>query len=181
MAKLHQGDTMPNFTFDTPFETGRTLDGTVKRCQGKTALLFLRYYGCTLCQYDIHQFAQGHAAIAATGGQMLVVLQSKPSVIAGQVHPGDLPFDIVCDPDQALYRQFDIAPAKNKLGLADPGTVAKIAKAKAAGFQHGESEGEELQLPAVFVLDGDRRVVYAHYGASAGDVPTPEELAGLLN
>lgn len=180
MAKLHQGDTMPNFTFDTPFETGRTLDGTVKRCQGKTALLFLRYYGCTLCQYDIHQFAQGHAAIAATGGQMLVVLQSKPALIAGQVKQGELPFDIVCDPEQALYHQFDIAPAKNQLGLVDPKAVAKLAKAKAEGFQHGESEGEELQLPATFILDGARQVGYAHYGASAGDIPTPAELAGLL-
>lgn len=181
MSKLCQGGIMPDFNFDTPFETGWTLDGTVKRCQGKTALLFLRYYGCTLCQYDIHQFAQAHAAIAATGGQMLVVLQSKPSVIAAQVKRGDLPFDIVCDPDQTLYRQFEIAPAKSQMGLVDPKAVAKIAKAKAAGFQHGESEGEELQLPATFVLDGDRRVVYAHYGSSAGDIPAPEELSRLLN
>lgn len=180
MGKLNMGDVMTDFTFDTPFEMGRTLGETVARVEGKTALLFLRYYGCTLCQYDIHQFAQAHAAIAATGGQMLVVLQSKPDLIAAQVEPGDLPFDIICDPDQTLYRQFEIKPAKSQMGLVDPKAVAKIAKAKAAGFQHGESEGEELQLPAVFVLDGDRRVGYAHYGASAGDIPSPDELAGLL-
>ena len=98
MPKLTVGTQMPDFTFDTPFESGRTLAETAGKTAGKTALVFLRYYGCTLCQYDIHQFTAQYDKIAATGGQMLVVLQSDPAKLAGQMKPGDLPFDIVCDP-----------------------------------------------------------------------------------
>lgn len=180
MSRLTTGGVMPEFTFVTPFETGRSLSETVGRVQGKTALVFLRYYGCTLCQYDIHQFAQAKEAIGATGGQMLVVLQSDPALLAGQLKREDLPFDIICDPDQTLYKQFEIKPAESKLKLADPGTVLKIGKAKAAGFEHGANEGDELQLPAVFVLDSARQITYAHYGVSAGDVPSPEQLAERL-
>ena len=111
MPKLTVGATLPDFTFDTPFAQGRTMAQTAAAVSGKTALVFLRYYGCTLCQYDIHQFLVEHEKIAATGGQMLVVLQSDPGKIAAQQGPQALPFDIICDPEQKLYKQFDIQPA----------------------------------------------------------------------
>ena len=180
MPKLTVGAKMPDFTFDTPFESGRTLAGTAEKTAGKTALVFLRYYGCTLCQYDIAQFAKEHDKIAATGGQMLVVLQSDPAKLADQLKPGDLPFDIICDPEQKLYKEFEIIPAASKEKLADLKTMGKIAKATAGGFKHGDYEGEELQLPACFVMAPDRTLSWAHYGTAAGDVPSPEELAGLL-
>ncbi len=178
MPKLTVGATLPNFTFDTPFAQGRTMAQIAAAVQGKTALVFLRYYGCTLCQYDIHQFLVEHAKIAATGGQMLVVLQSDPAKIAGQQGPEALPFDIICDPEQKLYKEFDIRPAKSKLGMVNLKTIGKLSKAKA--FTHGEYEGDELQLPAVFVVTPDMKLTHVHYGTAAGDVPTPEELAELL-
>ena len=178
MPKLTVGATLPDFTFDTPFAQGRTMAQTAAAVQGKTALVFLRYYGCTLCQYDIHQFLVEHAKIAATGGQMLVVLQSDPAKIAGQQGPEALPFDIICDPEQKLYKEFDIRPAKSKLGMVNLKTIGKLSKAKA--FTHGEYEGDELQLPAVFVVTPDMKLTHVHYGTAAGDVHTPEELAELL-
>ena len=57
MTKLHTGDVMRDFTFRTPFETGRTLGETVRRVPGRTALVFLRYLGCTSCQFEIRQYA----------------------------------------------------------------------------------------------------------------------------
>ncbi|MFR1052435.1 MAG: peroxiredoxin-like family protein [Lachnospirales bacterium] len=180
MAKLNQGEKMPDFTYDTPFSAGCVLSETVKKTAGKTALVFLRYYGCTLCQYDIHEFALQHDKIAGAGGQMLVVLQSDPAKLAGQMKEGDLPFSIICDPEQKLYRQFEILPAPSKEKMVDLKTMGKIAKAKANGFQHGDYEGDELQLPAVFVVDQALTITYAHYGKSVGDVPSPSELAALL-
>lgn len=77
-ARLTVGEVMPNFTYDTPFATGLTLSDTVQKTP-KTALLFLRYYGCTLCQYDIHQLAENYHQITDVGGQVIVVLQSDPA------------------------------------------------------------------------------------------------------
>ena len=179
MPQLKTGDRMPDFTFCTPFEEGRSLYETIARAP-KTALLFLRYYGCTLCQYDIHLFKEHYEEITAAGGQMLVVLQSDPARLAGQMTRGDLPFDLVCDPDKKLYRQFEISPAASMGDLVNDKAMAKIAKAKAAGMVHGEYEGEELQLPAAFVMDAQGRLLYAHYGKGAEDVPSPAALTQLL-
>lgn len=180
MARLTTGGVMPDFTFDTPFESGRTLSETAARVKGKTALIFLRYYGCTLCQYDMHQYAAAAEKVADTGGQMLVVLQSNPAKLAVQMKPGDLPYDLICDSEQTLYRQFEIAPAKSKLKMASFATLKKINAAKSAGFTHGDYEGDELQLPAAFIVDSSLKLTYVRYGDSVADVPTPEELVALL-
>ncbi len=183
MPKLHVGEKMPDFTFETPYEKGLTLAGVAQRVEGRTAVVFLRYYGCTTCQYDIHLFMTQHDKIAATGGQLLVVLQSDPAKLAAQVKPGELPFDIICDPDQTLYKEFDIQPAASKEAYAnDAKTVAKRAAKEAyeVKFVHGEYEGNELQLPATFVIEKDRTITFAEYHTGTGGVPSPAELAQLL-
>ncbi len=135
MPRLHVGEKMPDFTFETPYEKGLTIGKTAKKVAGKTAVVFMRYYGCTMCQYDIHLFKTQHEKIAATGGQMLVVLQSDPMKLAAQVKPGDLPFDIICDPDQKLYQQFDIRPAPTQEGATQEKTKHKRAPREAEGVK----------------------------------------------
>lgn len=180
MAKLTVGSDMPDFSFCTPFEEGRALAETVKRVQGKTAVIFLRYYGCPLCQYDIHQFAVSYDSIRSAGGQILIALQSDPKGLAAQMGKEDLPFDIICDPGQELYKLFEIMPAGSKEELVDEKSREKILAARAAGFSHGAYEGEELQLPAVFVMDSGKMLTYVHYGKTIGDIPQPRELAELM-
>ena len=59
MAKIEAGTKLTDFSFDTPFESGVKLSDKVKEAK-KTVLLFLRYYGCTLCQLDIREYANAY-------------------------------------------------------------------------------------------------------------------------
>ena len=78
--KLKIGDVLPDFTFDTPFEKGKSLYAAA---EGKPVfLLFLRYYGCTVCQLDIRELKNDYARFTQKGAKVLVVLQSKPELIA---------------------------------------------------------------------------------------------------
>lgn len=180
MAKLNVGELMPDFTYETPFAQGLTLGETAAKAR-KTALIFMRYYGCTLCQYDIHQLYMHYNELIAGGGQILVVLQSDPKKLADDLKtPEALPFPIICDPEQKLYREFSIEPAASKAKMADVKVMAKIAKATAAGFKHGDYEGNELQLPAAFVLDAGRKLTYVRYAQTVSDMPEIGELVELL-
>lgn len=180
MSRLAVGEKLPEFHYQTPFASHVSIVDTVRSVSGKTALVFLRYYGCTLCQYDIHKFSVQYDKIRAAGGQMLIVLQSDPKKLAAELEPDSLPFDIICDPDQELYRRYEIHAASSKAGLVDAKSIAKMVKATSGGFKHGEYEGDELQLPATFVVNQDLTITYAHYGKSVGDVPDAAELAELL-
>jgi peroxiredoxin len=180
MAKLEIGQTMPDFEYVTPFSAGHTLAATAVAAP-KTALVFLRYWGCPLCQYDIHLLAQAHKDLTAKGGQLLVVLQSDPKGLAEQLGSETaLPFPIVCDPEQKLYKEFCIEPAASMMKMADLKMVGRIVKATKLGFKHGAYEGDEQQLPAAFVVDGERKVLYAHYAKSVSDMPDATQLAQLL-
>ena len=181
MAQLRIGDQMPDFEYETPFTKGLTLAETAAKA-AKTALVFLRYYGCTLCQYDMAQYAKHYGKLTANGGQLLVVLQSDPAALAQTLGRADaLPFSVICDPEQKLYQAFAIEPAASMVKLADAKVLVKAAKATAAGFKHGTYEGNELQLTAAFVMKPARVLTYASYAKSGGDVPDTAELEKLLS
>ena len=82
MPRLNVGDKMPDFEFATPYSPANRLSETVQKCPGKTALVFLRYYGCRMCQLDMIDYQERYGAIAAAGGQLLIALQSDPAAEA---------------------------------------------------------------------------------------------------
>lgn len=177
--KLELNEQMPNFLFDTPYEKQIKLKSKIKN--KKTMILFLRYYGCTLCQLDLMELKENYDRIKNTQGDILVVLQSDPDVLLEEMNKnGEFPFDIICDPQQRLYEEFEILPATSKLKLANGNVVKKIIKANKRGISHGKYEGNELQLPATFVVDDNLKLLYAHYGTNAADIPTIDEIEELL-
>lgn len=145
-----------------------------------TVLLFLRYYGCTICRLDIRELTQKYKLFEQKGAKIAVVLQSEKQLVETETADARLPFDILCDPDMLMYKELEIMPAKNKLGLVSLGTIKKMNAAKKAGLEHGAYEGDENQLPAVFILGPDLKVTFAHYAKNLGDMPTFEELAAKL-
>ena len=167
------------YLYNTPYKTDISIADTVKKCN-KTAIVFLRYYGCPICQYDIRDFMENYYLIENADGQILVVLQSDREKLAKSLGKNDLSFDIICDPEMALYKEFEIGRAASMLKMMDMKTVAKVAKATFKGIKHGDYEGDEQQLPALFIVDRDLNVTYAHYGKSAGDLPDAEKIAELM-
>ena len=62
MAKLKTGSLLPEFRYDTPFEKDLAIAHFVSKAE-KTAILFLRYYGCPTCQLDMHNISQNYKEI----------------------------------------------------------------------------------------------------------------------
>lgn len=175
---LSIGETAPDFTSATAYD--QTLQLSKALTAKHTVLLFSRYYGCSLCQLDIHDLSAHYDLITAQGAKAMVVLQSDPETLREENPENPFPFTIICDPKCQIYKDWGIAPAKSKAELASPGTIAKIAKAKVAGYSHGKYEGEELQLPALFILAPDMRIEYAKYAKNLADLPDAAGIAKLL-
>lgn len=172
--RKHISDRIDDFQFDTPFEKNKSL---YQLSNGKKiALVFLRYYGCTICQLDIRKFIDSAKKFDEKNTALFIVLQSEPETIGYQTSKEDIPFTIICDPKRKLYDAFAIRPAKSKLGLISLKTIQKMSQSKKMGFIHGAYEGDELQLPAVFLAGRDKIITFAHYGKSAGDIPEIDTL-----
>ena len=182
MTRIAAGDVFPDFTFDTHLHSGLTSRSVLK---GKTVFWVLRYIGCTVCRYDVHMIAKRYEEFKAKDAQVYVVMQSdREHVVNDLQNTGAvLPFEIICDPDQSIYNLLSIRAAESKEELLGDGLEklqAKGAAAREAGFSHGDYEGNEQQLPAMFIVDEKGTVCYAHYAASIMDMPSIDDVLNLL-
>ncbi len=177
--RVKVGDKLDNFVYDTAYEKGLNI---ADRLDGKPcALLFLRYLGCTVCRVDLHKLIEEYNKIEQSGGTVKVVFQSEPDFLKEEVGDKFVPFEIICDPEEALYQKYGIKPAKNMAEMgAAIAVVKKVAESKKLGYSHGKYEGDELQLPACIVVTPDLTVKAVRYGKNAADSPTPTELAEML-
>ena len=179
MKKRTTGETMNDLSVTTLNETGVPLSAVMG---GKPAVLLVsRYAGCPLCQVSIAKYRNKYEEIKAKGGELIVVLQSTPESVKNQLGEENLPFPVICDPEKKVYEELGVEKAKNTRKLVGSlKTLPEAAYMVTHGFKHGEYEGEELQLPAVFVVKPDLRLTFAHYGKSVADVPDADAVIKQL-
>ena len=95
-------------------------------------------------------------------------------------------YDVIVDVSfhlEKIYNTLEVYPAESREQLVGEDMdklKAKGAAAREAGFAHGDYEGNELQLPALFITDKEGTVKYAHYGKNIVDMPTVDELIEML-
>lgn len=182
--RLQVGDTIPNMSVTTAFDTAATLYELI--AEKNTLIWAVRYIGCPPCHLDTTMLAERWDRFRAANANVVVVMQSTPEVIKEATEGETIPFDIICDPGMKFYRALDIRPAADmeEAGGAALGGMEKLmAKGKACeehGYSHGKYEGDELQLPAVFVVSGSGKVLYAHYARYIADLPDYDEMAAFM-
>ena len=152
---------------------------------GKTVLWVLRYIGCTVCRFDVHMIMKRYEEFTARNAKVIVVMQSDTAHLQNDLKQSDtvLPFEIIADPGQVIYRRLGINAAGSKeelLGSSAEQLKRKAAAAREVGFSHGDYEGDELQLPALFILDDQGTVLYSHYAETLMDMPGVDQVLRLL-
>ena len=179
MAKVKVGEKALDFTFNTIFEKDLKFSDVVKKAD-KTIVHFLRYYGCPTCQLDIRDYMKLIDKIEEKNAQVYVVLQSKPEILIAALGEEKLPFDIICDPDQEIYKLYDIGSLTDRSLVDMDKMKGKIERIKELGIEHGEYEGNEQQLTAIFVVDKDMELKHAQYSVTVTDMPSPTEVVDTL-
>ena len=177
--RLVKGDIIPDFTFSTAYEENRSFHSALK---GKTVLWVLRYIGCPMCRLDMRDIAQNYSSFTDKNAQVFVVMQSDAEHLKKELAETPVPFEVISDPEYSIYHLFEIEPAKSMLTLAgSPLRMAgKLKAVSKAGFKHGDYEGIETQLPAVFIFDEAGTVLYAHYARNLTDMPSVQEILSVL-
>ena len=185
MSKVVVGQVMPDFSFSTDRHFENRLSEVVKKAD-KTVLWVLRYIGCPPCQYDVHCIAENYARFQEKNAQVYVVMQSSRESVQTALSQTPIPFEIICDETQSIYESFSIEATQTReerLPKTEEGKLMlekKLARVKEGGFVHGSYEGNEQQLPAMFIVDKNRVVLYAHYAKDMIDMPEVDQVLELL-
>ena len=177
--KLSKGIKAPNFLYDTPYEKGVDFYSSLKA--DHSILIFSRYIGCSLCQLKLMDMVRIYGEIKKRGGEVFFVLQSAGENAKARLEEMGVRFPVILDPEETLYKLYQVTPAKSKFGLISLKVLGLIRKAKKEHIVHGKYEGNELQLPAAFVVSKEGVIEFAHYGKHAADYPGNNTLLDMLD
>lgn len=141
---------------------------------GKKILLsFMRPVWCPVCNQRTHELQENYARLKEKGYEVIVVYPSEAAVMKSYSKDLDLPFIVVADPEEKLYKQFGIEKSKAKV-LAfskheqgkrrmKKGKALRIKKYEAKNKAHGPI------IPADFVIDTEYKFLNIYYGEYLGD------------
>lgn len=186
MPRVAAGEQFPDLTFETYTGERCTVSQAVRR-KKHTVFWVMRFIGCRFCQYDIDMLAQEYARFTGKDAQVYAVLQSSRDSISGLKGDFHLPFNIICDTKHTFYTALDIratATKEDRLPVSPEGLARLKAKQEAVAARNYErktGEGEAQQLPALFIVDAEGQVEFAHYAVNSIDIPDFEELLRLLD
>ena len=175
--RLTVGAVAPNFVFVSPGGPPRELYAAMR--DGPAVLVFLRYFGCPISQMEVERLKREAGALTAKGATVIVVVQSPASTLSSAMQVAELPFEVAADPEGTIYGLYSVVAASVLRYLRPEGLFA-AARALSSGFMHRRFEGKETQLPAVFFVNPDKTVRFAHYGRHIGDLPSPTVVAAVL-
>ena len=174
------GDYFPDFLFNTAYRDNLQVHDVLK---GKTVFWCIRYIGCPVCRYDVHCIQEKYDEIKKKNAQVFVVMQSDQKHIQAVIKKDELSFEIICDSTKKFYKELEIEPALTKeelIGYNTDELNAKREACKKLNYTHGDYEGDELQLPALFIVNEKGIITYIKYGDSLVSLPTVDELIELL-
>jgi peroxiredoxin len=145
-----------------------------------THLQFRRFAGCPVCHLHLRSVARRQAEIAAAGVREVVLFHSPVAEL--RPHLDVLPFDVIADPHQRLYREFGVAAGRR--AVLDPRAWPAIVRGSLAVLRSRRGpvphpRGGRLGLPADLLIGPDGRVLASHYGAHADDQWSVDELLDL--
>lgn len=157
------------------------IDGSTVRVPDPGATVHLqlrRFAGCPICHLHVHQLAKRHDEIKAAGIHEVVVFYSDVETL--RQYQGDLPFDVVADPDKALYREFDVQSGVRSVLHPKAAVASMRGIAKGASIKGGVTAKEDhFSMPADFLIAHDGTVLAAKYGKHADDQWSVDELLAL--
>ncbi len=181
MEGINVGQLAPDFIYHTAEQESVHLWEKLQETD-KTFLLFSRYLGCPFCQVDILELCASYSSFAERKAQVILILQSDRETLRSQTLVEKLPFDVACDPEMELYQLYGVkaAASMGKMLRPERKLFRKATKLLKWKLKHGAYEGNEQQLPALFLLDKERTVLYSHYASSISDLPDAEEMLKLL-
>ncbi len=144
--------------------------------QGRvTHLQFRRFAGCPVCNLHLQSFIARHAEIEQAGIKEVVVFHSSDKELLP--YQGRFPFDVIGDPDKALYRKYGVETSILAIlnPLAWPASIRGNLR-KDKPVLKGMPNGGLLGLPADILVAPDGRVNAVHYGRHAYDQWEVDEL-----
>lgn len=136
-------------------------------------VVFLRHIGCIFCREYVARLRK-----LVDSNIAFVTADTPANTDELRLEMGS-PHRFICDIDRHLHALFGVGLASSGQ-LVHPGVVFNGTKALVGGFRQKPSGGDKMQMPGVFVIGTDGKVIWSHKPRHIADNPSPEEIVEHL-
>ena len=171
--RLHPGDHMPEFSYDTPYEPQNSFYALLEADERPLFMVFLRNFGHPFTRHYIVRYAQSIRELYSA--RLVCVVQTRPETIGPHLPKGTMPYPVICDAEGALYEYFEIPRLRGRMRTLSWEGLRILKEAEKQGYH--ESRETAQQMPLTLLVAPSGEVLLAHYGKSVTD--QPEDCAAM--
>ena len=157
---------------DAPEFKLKDMNGNIYALENKREkpilLSFYRYASCPLCNLRIHNLISNYDEYSKEF-DVVAVFQSSQELISKYVGKQSIPFPLLADPEQNIYKKYGVEVSWVGFFKAWILRVPTILNAITKGFLPGSMQGHAHRIPADFLIGTDNKIIYAFYGKDIGD------------
>jgi peroxiredoxin len=172
-----------------PAPDGALLDLVGKRSWLSTSwaerpavVVFLRYFGCPLCQAQVVGLRDDGDRFDQMGGDVILVGQGTPQDAASFLSRKRAPFPCLIDPDRSLYRAYGLARGSFGDVFGPDAVFSSVRQSLHRETIHGTLHGGNLmQMPGTFIVDRHGVLRFVHRSRTIADTPPNRVLLDVLD
>lgn len=165
---LKTGDVAPSATLRTP--DGDKVDARQLYAAKPSLLIFYRGGWCPYCNTHLGQIAKAEPQLVELGYQVLAVSPDRPEALRQSVDKGPYGYQLLSDSNMELTKAFGLA-----FRVDDP----TLENYRGFGIDLERASGRDhhlLPVPAVYIIDKDGVIRFAHWNADYKDRLDPSAL-----
>ncbi len=155
---LNLNDKAPDFTAED--QNGKNISLKNELKNGAVVLVFYRGQWCPFCNRQLKQLEDSLGQITAKGAKVLTITPEKEDNITKTITKTKASFSILHDEGLQIMKSYDVA------FKVDDKTIEAYQK-YGIDFNdaNGVSNGANLPVPAVYVINKDGKIVYKYFDA----------------
>lgn len=171
---LKAGNKAPNFVTMDVLGNKVKLHKILK--ESNVLITFLRPAWCPICNARTHELINSYKEMKAKGIEIIAVYPSSEEELRGYVNDIGIPFTVIADPDEELFKLYGIerSEAKYKRVKKEERALNAMKKGMKLYEEHGNNYGGAQEvtaaiIPADFIIGQSKTIKVAYYGAFLGD------------
>lgn len=143
---------------------------------GPIVVLFYRGNWCPVCNRHLSDLEENLEMIYQKGARVVAVSPEKPELMAKTIKKTNASFTLLYDEAYRISEAFDVAyfPDKPVPKKFNPLSAAGLARAQL-------EESERLPIPATFIIDSSRKIIWRHFDPDYKNRASAKEIAEALN
>lgn len=147
----------------------------------KVLICFFRPVWCPICNQRTHELIERYGELKKKGIEVIAIYPSNEETMARYVKDSEIPFIVISDPDEVLYKKYAIERSKEKMkaSFAVDGIQEVLEEGKKlyAGKSYPK-KGEKYDaiINADFLVGSKLVLELGYYGEYVGDHCSLDEL-----